>query len=86
MLGRLRMSIDDCISVYKELGEDIFSYPRPPILHKSKFSRQILETALKKIILARLRPGGRYPRLTDEQLSDVDLYDGETRPGIDCCM
>jgi len=79
MLGRLRMSVEDCISTYQDMMEDVFGKsPRRTILHKrlrlppslseltklqGRFDHVRLEEAVQKV----LRERGLSP---DEPLSE----------------
>lgn len=52
MLSRFRMTVEDCITEYKSLGERIFGHPRPigkyAILWH-KFSAQALEQVIQEV-------------------------------------
>ena len=70
MLGRLEMTIDECIAAYVELSKDIFpkesvgkqgwwsSLTRLVSAYREKawFSGEVLERCIKKIIAAQLGP------------------------------
>ena len=52
MLSRFRMSVDDCISEYEALGQDVFGHPRPFAKAGflwSKYSYRALESAIEKV-------------------------------------
>ena len=51
MLGRLRMSIEDCIQVYSRLGEKVFGQQQSPP-HRERFDAQKLEDAIQEIVEA----------------------------------
>jgi hypothetical protein len=59
MLGRLRMTIDDCIEEYKKMGAAIFGKPRifsmrgPILWNQEKYDHRKLETAIKDVIKRR---------------------------------
>jgi hypothetical protein len=53
MLGRLRISIEECIEEYSGLGEFIFS-DRNHMPNSAMFKASKLEEALKKVIKKRL--------------------------------
>lgn len=53
MLGRLRMSTDECIKEYVELSETIFKDRRKPP-HEEMFDAKRLEKAIKKVVKRRL--------------------------------
>jgi hypothetical protein len=55
MLGRLEMSIDECIKAYTDLSEDVFHKKRRiPInikgVLKERYDSKVLELAVKKIL------------------------------------
>lgn len=53
MLGRLRMSVDECIEEYTALSEMIFSRKKPP-LSRERFYPENLESAIKCVIRKKL--------------------------------
>lgn len=59
MLSRLRMSIDDCIQEYENLGEQIFGHPRkfsmrgPIPWNQEKYDHRKLERVIKDVIKRR---------------------------------
>ena len=59
MLGRLRMSIDDCIAEYETLGLKVFAHPRwfhlrsPLFWPRDKYDHRSLEKAIKDVINGR---------------------------------
>jgi len=59
MLSRLRMSIDDCIDEYAQMGANIFGKPRffsmrgPIPWGKEKYDYRKLEVAIKDVIKRR---------------------------------
>lgn len=56
MLGRLRMSIDDCIAEYETLGPKVFAHPRwfhlrsPFFWPRDKYDHRSLEKAIRDVI------------------------------------
>ncbi|MCJ1342317.1 hypothetical protein MMC31_000499, partial [Peltigera leucophlebia] len=56
MLGRLRMSIDDCIAEYETLGPRVFAHPRlfhlrsPLFWPRDKYDHRSLEKAIRDVI------------------------------------
>ena len=56
MLGRLRMSIDDCIKAYLSLSDRVFQKKRSPFTFKGKiqgkFDSKELERAVKEVVTA----------------------------------
>lgn len=59
MLGRLKMSVDECIQKYTELADKVFQKKRPRVdlLHRpsnwrlqSRFDSDVLEQVIKDII------------------------------------
>ena len=68
MLGRLRMSVDDGISVYEQLGERIFGRPRwfhvrsPLFWPRDEYNHKTLETIIQDLVqrgIPNHAPGGR---------------------------
>ena len=53
MLGRLRMSVQECIEQYSKLGEDVFGHRRG-FPHETMFDEKRLETAIKHVVVAKL--------------------------------
>lgn len=47
MLGRLEMSVDDCISAYRDLGKTVFDKPNKT---KPIFDARILEAQIKQLV------------------------------------
>lgn len=57
MLGRLRMSVDECISRYPEMSRSIFSTKKPFSfggLVKDKYPATKLKNAIEDVVLERL--------------------------------
>jgi uncharacterized protein (UPF0335 family) len=55
MLGRLEMSVDECLKAYTDLSEDVFHKKRRiPInikgVLKERYDSKVLELAVKKIL------------------------------------
>lgn len=71
MLGRLHMSVDECIREYVTLGEQVFSNPRS-LPYENMFDASKLENAIKKTIKKKL----------GEDNVDAPLKDPL---GVDCC-
>jgi hypothetical protein len=53
MLGRMKMSVQDCIQAYQDLGRVVFGKPMGP-LHDHMFDSGLLEEETKKIVRERL--------------------------------
>ena len=57
MLGRLRMSVDDCIRAYLELGESIFAKPRSvlnliaPLRIRARYDHQKLQKGIQAMMM-----------------------------------
>lgn len=55
MLARFRMSVDDCITEYCELAEDVFGHPRKfhmistLLISRYKYDEIALEKAIRKV-------------------------------------
>ncbi|KAK4162953.1 acyl transferase/acyl hydrolase/lysophospholipase [Cladorrhinum sp. PSN259] len=70
MLGRFRMTVDDCISEYEKLAGDVFGHPRTfhqvgslgAFIHRHKFSASKLERAIKDVVQRR----GETPNNRDD--------------------
>ena len=62
MLGRMRMSIDDCITEYQKLGSIVFGRPQGR-LHEYMFDADILSQETKAVV-------AKYMREEDESLLD----------------
>ncbi|ORY16706.1 acyl transferase/acyl hydrolase/lysophospholipase [Clohesyomyces aquaticus] len=59
MLGRLRMSVDDCIEKYPPLAQSVFGRRRPIVKYIStgtKYDEANLERAIKEIVKSRIPP------------------------------
>lgn len=76
MLSRLRMTIDDCIEEYANMGADIFGSPRifsmrgPIPWKREKYDYRKLEAAIKDVVNRRHRKAGQvsdsmYPSTPD---------------------
>ena len=69
MLGRLRMSIDDCIEEYETLGGKVFGRSRwfhlrsiPPFwLPREKYNHETLESVIQSLIERRIPKIGSFP-------------------------
>jgi hypothetical protein len=60
MLGRLKLTVDQCIDEYKELGEAIFAHPRKAHVQNklwlcSKFDWRNVESVMNQVV-DRYRP------------------------------
>ena len=70
MLGRLRMSVDECLNAYKTLAESAFTpkkdfFLHPPARPTGAFSATALEEAIKSVVVEQCRKGacdsGNHP-------------------------
>lgn len=52
MLGRLRMSVSACITVYLDMSKKVFSQAQG-FTHREKFDPTALEDAIKAVVKAR---------------------------------
>ena len=56
MLGRLRMSVQDCINAYIRLADKVFTKTHRPINWKGniqgRFDHEVLETVINEVIVA----------------------------------
>lgn len=64
MLGRLRMSVQECVLQYSKLGEDVFSVKRG-FPRSAMFDEQRLESAVKRVIVSKLGEGQENAPLLD---------------------
>ena len=61
MLGRLQMTVDECLEAYENLADDVFGHPRrlhirkPPWIPRNKYNHRRLEEAIKDIVKERSR-------------------------------
>lgn len=62
MLGRLRMSVTQCIDAYIELSGRVFGQPNG-LSHREKFNPTALESAIQDIVEQRL--GDKNAKLMD---------------------
>lgn len=69
MLGRLRMSVEECITAYKKLGEEVFGKDNETSFLKgegrTKFSEVALERAIADTIEQKLGRGIRDAKFRD---------------------
>ena len=78
MLGRFRMTVDDCIREYETLGGEVFGHPR--LFHqaslptfwtgRAKYKEEKIERTLKKVI-------GRRHERRDESSSEPAFKTGD---------
>jgi hypothetical protein len=65
MLGRLRMSVDDCMLEYEKLSDDIFGHPRwasvkgPIPWLRDKYNGETIQKAVEDVISRRMAPEER---------------------------
>ena len=52
MLGRLRISVTECIAAYLDLSEKVFSQPQD-FTKREKFDPQALKEAIKTVVKAK---------------------------------
>lgn len=50
MLGRLRMSVPQCLEIYREVGNELFGKRRSRVPLTTKYHHKPLENAVKKIV------------------------------------
>ena len=50
MLGRLRMSVPQCLEIYKRIGNDLFGHKRSMLPLTTKYHHRPLEEAVKGIV------------------------------------
>lgn len=64
MLGRLRMSVDDCIARYPSLAKKVFGKKRSiarRLVTGAKFNEANLEAAIKEIVQSRVPQSSTHP-------------------------
>ena len=67
MLGRLRMSIDDCISEYEKLGAEVFGHSRwfhlrsPLWLPREQYNCRDLERIIQRVVDENVPRIGGFP-------------------------
>ena len=74
MLGRLRMSIEDCIAAYVELNREVFDNPRK-LPRKSKYSHERLESIIKCVVKTQLKMLPENEGKRESDLEDAPLFD-----------
>ena len=63
MLGRLHMTVDECLEAYENLANYVFGHPRhwhirrPPFVPRDKYDHKRLEKIFKEIVKER-NPNG----------------------------
>ncbi|OTB16831.1 hypothetical protein K445DRAFT_10388 [Daldinia sp. EC12] len=65
MLGRFRMTVDDCIDEYKHLAGDVFGHPRylhymNSFIPRCKYSTENFEAVIKEVIVRRVEDGVKH--------------------------
>ncbi|KAK4996370.1 hypothetical protein LTR66_004005 [Elasticomyces elasticus] len=53
MLGRLRMTLSECLSLYRKVGNDLFGHRRSNIPLRTKYYHKPLEAAVQEIVAKR---------------------------------
>lgn len=75
MLGRLRMSIDDCIDAYLLLSDRIFQKKRHRVTVKGniqgRFDSEELERAIKEVVVAQGLPENTLLKDTSDNACKV---------------
>lgn len=97
MLGRLRMTVTECLELYRNVGEDLFGKRRSRMPLVTKYYHEPLERAVQDIVGSRchehencdgkddLHPWRMY--LADEIPSDEPSFDvSEPRVCQSCCL
>lgn len=80
MLGRLRMSIDDCVKEYKSLGTLVFGRRRwRPWYPMTKYHDKYLEGAIKSVVIEHCKEHADDEKCDGETL--LRQYDFSHRPG-----
>ncbi|KAI7233943.1 hypothetical protein KC330_g5074 [Hortaea werneckii] len=93
MLGRLRMTVTECLELYRSVGDDLFGKRRSRLPLMTKYYHEPLEKAVQDIVGSRchehencdgkddLHPWGMY--MDDDNNNDDDDKDPETVPLFD---
>lgn len=50
MLGRLRMTVPQCLEIYRQVGNDLFGHRRNVLPLATKYSHKPLEKAVRNIV------------------------------------
>lgn len=50
MLGRLRMSVPQCLEIYRQVGNDLFGHKRSVLPLTTKYHHKPLEKAVQRIV------------------------------------
>ncbi|RMY67461.1 hypothetical protein D0862_15083 [Hortaea werneckii] len=95
MLGRLRMTVTECLELYRSVGDDLFGKRRSRLPLMTKYYHEPLEKAVQDIVGSRchehencdgkddLHPWGMYMDNDDNDDDDDDDKDPETVPLFD---
>lgn len=96
MLGRLRMTVSECLELYRKVGDDLFGKQRSRIPLKTKYYHEPLERAVQDIVGARchehpncsgkddLHPWEEYASNTTSEGRIFDV--NEPRVCQSCCL
>ena len=81
MLGRLRMSVDECIDEYEQLSKEVFGDQRGPF-KKFMYDHARLENVIKRVLREQLGKNVSNNDLGSEKLKEL-----ENAPLLDesCC-
>lgn len=77
MLGRMRMTVKQCIDVYKKLGTDVFRKKRP--LRFNQYSHRKLEALMKQAIHDHCSEAERYQADAAPLLDPTNSLNGNGR-------
>ena len=73
MLGRLRMTIPECLQLYRKVGEDLFGKQRSRVPLTTKYYHKPLERAVQEIVASRCH---EHPNCSGkDDLHPWTLYD-----------
>ncbi|KAK4548798.1 hypothetical protein LTR36_008571 [Oleoguttula mirabilis] len=78
MLGRLRMTVSECLELYRKVGEDLFGKQRSRIPLTTKYYHQPLERAVQDIVGARCH---EHPNCNGkDDMHPWEVYTDDTKP------
>nr|OQO15726.1 hypothetical protein B0A51_17868 [Rachicladosporium sp. CCFEE 5018] len=93
MLGRLRMSVDECLTEYNRIGTEVFAKPRLfdkltfGLTRQPRFKHQLIERAFMDLVTRRAGERSDAPCMSSESgpktfVLASELYDGGQRLAV----
>jgi len=94
MLGRLRMSVPQCLEIYRQVGDDLFGKRRSVIPLTTKYRHRPLEYAVRRIVKDHCKEHGEecdgsdwHPWRVDEgKLKDCQSWSSDPEPVDRICQ